>query len=443
MRVLLLSSGFFPASTGGGEVQVLLLARALKARGDVPVILAFDSEAPAITVRTDFFEGLRVERLSCPVELSWYARPKVLVDWARQWLTLERIEIVHVFLWLRLLAVASAARALGLPVVMTALEFGYFCRRFDFLKNGTDPCLTDTRGRACEICALACVSPRQRLASNLANLLPSRAEMALRTRVYRFLGRDLLNSLGSRTITDEIDEQRRSIDDDFAAIIVPSSIMFDFYKMQGASEQKLHRIPYAAEAPLQPGERRNRPSSPSSSLRVSFIGRFDPAKGLHVLIDAFGRVSGAEISLNIWGPENSGPADYVSKMRLRAQADPRMHWMGLLPHDRLGEAFGETDVLVVPSIWYENAPVIISEALTYGCPVICSDTPGMVDLIQNGVNGFTFSMGDVAELAQILTRLVRDPEVLRAIQQCVHPPPPANQIFDQIVSIYNHALMRR
>jgi hypothetical protein len=52
-------------------------------------------------------------------------------------------------------------------------------------------------------------------------------------------------------------------------------------------------------------------------------------------------------------------------------------------------------------------------------------------------------MGDVAELAQTLTRLVRDPEVLRAIQQCVHPPPPATQIFDQIVSIYKHALMRR
>src|SRR5688500_3704464 len=131
MRVLLLSSSFFPASTGGGEVQVLLLARALKARGDDPVILAFERDAPSITVRTDFFEGLRVEWLSSPTARSWYARPKLLVDWARQWLTLERIEIVHVFLWVHLLAVASAARALGLPVVMTALEFGYFCRRFD------------------------------------------------------------------------------------------------------------------------------------------------------------------------------------------------------------------------------------------------------------------------------------------------------------------------
>jgi GT2 family glycosyltransferase len=77
--------------------------------------------------------------------------------------------------------------------------------------------------------------------------------------------------------------------------------------------------------------------------------------------------------------------------------------------------FDDLDVLVVPSIWIENAPFIIREAFAAGVPVVTSDLGGMAEMVREGVDGLLFPAGDAAALGAILRRLADDRPLLDAL----------------------------
>ena len=76
----------------------------------------------------------------------------------------------------------------------------------------------------------------------------------------------------------------------------------------------------------------------------------------------------------------------------------------------------DIDVLVVPSLWWENAPLTIHEAFLSKTPVVTSDIGGMKELVQHGVNGLHFKAGDAADLASVLRGLALDREALRKLE---------------------------
>ena len=73
--------------------------------------------------------------------------------------------------------------------------------------------------------------------------------------------------------------------------------------------------------------------------------------------------------------------------------------------------FREIDVLVVPSIWYENAPLVIQEAFLSRTPVIASRIGGIPELVKDGVNGLLFDAGDPRDLKAKLEYVMNYPEV--------------------------------
>ncbi len=66
-------------------------------------------------------------------------------------------------------------------------------------------------------------------------------------------------------------------------------------------------------------------------------------------------------------------------------------------------------MLVVPSQWYENRPLVILEALAAGVPVLCTDLGGMRELVQEGVQGHRFPFGDAQRLRDLLAELLGEP----------------------------------
>ena len=78
--------------------------------------------------------------------------------------------------------------------------------------------------------------------------------------------------------------------------------------------------------------------------------------------------------------------------------NPNIHIMGELENKDKRKAFEEIDVLIVPSLWYENSPLVIAEAFLSKIPVITSNIGGMAELVKDGENGFTFPVGDAEKL---------------------------------------------
>jgi len=90
----------------------------------------------------------------------------------------------------------------------------------------------------------------------------------------------------------------------------------------------------------------------------------------------------------------------------------------------------------VPSVWDENAPVVMLEALAHRCPIVCSGSRGMTDLVQNDVNGLTFVMGDARALAGCLRRLVEEPGVVERLRGQIRRPQSSDEIAARIVELY-------
>jgi glycosyltransferase involved in cell wall biosynthesis len=148
-------------------------------------------------------------------------------------------------------------------------------------------------------------------------------------------------------------------------------------------------------------------------LRLAFLGNLQPHKGLHVLVEAFRLQPSDSLSLEVWGSPEHAPA-YVRELRRR---DPRVVFRGEFGPQERGRVLDEIDILVFPSIWYENSPLTIHEAFQAGIPVVASDLGGMAELVIPLRNGLTFRAGDATDLARQLGRLESEPGLVSRLSR--------------------------
>ena len=143
-----------------------------------------------------------------------------------------------------------------------------------------------------------------------------------------------------------------------------------------------------------------------------YIGTQIPAKGVDLLIKAFGSLAG-ESALRIWG-RNRGPETDGLKALARdlpGNAGSRVQWMGEYRNTEIvPDVFNRCDAIVVPSIWAENSPLVIHEALQAGVPVITADYGGMAEYVHHEENGLLFKHRDIESPARQMQRLGDDPQ---------------------------------
>jgi len=156
-------------------------------------------------------------------------------------------------------------------------------------------------------------------------------------------------------------------------------------------------------------------------LRVLFLGTFVPHKGPQVLAQALAQLP-EEVALRIEARAH-GPSPFPAWQEEVAQAAAgRLAVGGPVPPGDVAGLIADHDVVVVPSTWAENAPLVALEARAVGRPVISSDLGGLTELVEHGRDGLRFPAGDAAALATILARLT-DREALVALAASVEAPP--------------------
>jgi glycosyltransferase involved in cell wall biosynthesis len=161
----------------------------------------------------------------------------------------------------------------------------------------------------------------------------------------------------------------------------------------GADPARTVIAPITALAPEHMPERPR--ANRSGTTRFLFVGRFIERKGIDVLLDAFARVEGGELWLVGDGPQR----EMVDEAAAR---DPRIRTLGHLQGTRLEDAYRDTDLLVVPSL-YEPWGLVVHEGLAHGLPVIVTDQVGAGDdLIESGKNGYVVPTGSSEGLADAM-----------------------------------------
>ncbi|MBE7210926.1 MAG: glycosyltransferase family 4 protein [Gluconacetobacter diazotrophicus] len=169
------------------------------------------------------------------------------------------------------------------------------------------------------------------------------------------------------------------------------------------------------EPPLRPAD---------GALRIGFFGQISVLKGIEVVIEAarlLDRTAGTgpgqpDIVLSVHGDHTNQPPAFRDNFPARmADAPPTLEFRGRYDNAGVGALMESVDAVLVPSIWWENSPVVIQEAFRHGRPVICSDIGGMAEKVTNGVDGLHFPVGDARGLVAALRRLAADPELLRRL----------------------------
>lgn len=167
---------------------------------------------------------------------------------------------------------------------------------------------------------------------------------------------------------------------------------------------------------------------------IGFIGQIAPHKGTDLLLKAFQRLPRGSAELRIYGPADQDP-EYMST--LQALGEGRLvSFKGTFPAEKMAEVLHEMDLLVIPSRWYENSPLVLLNALATHTPVLVSDVEGMTEFLEPGRNGFAFKRGSVDDLTQHLRQLIDDPEALFALSRTTNYERTTHLMAEETLAIY-------
>lgn len=175
--------------------------------------------------------------------------------------------------------------------------------------------------------------------------------------------------------------------------LAPSQFMRDIMVEWGEPASKFDIVPNPADLPASP--------APSGGGYVLGVGRLAVTKGFETLIRAAVRVPTLPIRI-----AGTGPDEERLKSIARSIGATNVTFLGFVPSDELREIRMRADAVAVPSVWYENSPLAILEAMGEGLPVIASVIGGIPELVSDGENGLLAAPGDVEAWATALRRFM-------------------------------------
>jgi len=165
-----------------------------------------------------------------------------------------------------------------------------------------------------------------------------------------------------------------------------------------------------------------KPVEEPHEIVFGFIGTFIWNKGAHVLIKAFKMVENDRLKLKIFGRGDERDP-YVNELLNLAKEDSRIEFCGTFDYEELPEIMKGISVLVIPSSYKENFPLVMQTSLAYKKPVIASQVGGMPEVIRDGKNGLLFEPENVEQLARIIHSISENPEKIQKLKDGIRPPP--------------------
>lgn len=228
------------------------------------------------------------------------------------------------------------------------------------------------------------------------------------------------------------------------AYISPSRFLRDRYVAWGLPADRFHVIENAVAGTAAPA--RQLPQGGKRD-RFAFFGQISAFKGLQVVLDAINRIPDdlwGDATLSVFGGNlEYQPEAFRNRFEaLMERAGRRARFYGSYRQDELPSLMRDVDWVIVPSIWWENSPVVIQEAFLHRRPLIVTGIGGMAEKVEDGVNGLHFRVGSVENLADRFIQALGDADLWPALAAKAATPPDPRHVVQDHVDVYrgNHSL---
>ena len=442
MKIAYVVHQFFPRHITGTETYTFELAKSMQERGYEVSVLCYEHSTfkgvPRKGVLHDEYNGLPVTRF-CYDSRKWkepalyeYYNPE-FGEMSLDFFGKEKPDVVH-FTHNSLLSTSliDSAEQLGLPIMLTLTDFWYICPSMQLIRGDGKPCKGPDDDLPCIDCYY--LASGSDITAPLRRLFPERLRKkaedireAIRKKIILTLaGKDRF----TKAVLDRPDFLKEKMSH-FDVVIAPTIFLRDTFVKAGYDEDRFRVINFGINLGLLAGiEKKKAPR-----LRVGFVGTLREHKGPHLLLEALRKLERDDIEVAIYGSEKQFP-EYAARLRALAGDDRRVRFCGTFPREDIGRVLANMDVLVMPSMWHENSPLMLLYALASRTPVITSDSGGLSEFIEDGVNGLLFEKGSVSALAARVERLASDRDFARRLSEAPVSVKSIKEHSDEIESIY-------
>jgi glycosyltransferase involved in cell wall biosynthesis len=428
---------FYPDPIGGTEVYVAALAAGQRRRGVDAVITA-----PGEHDESYDYEGLPVRRFAIGADLSlrdlYGLGDHIAAASFERILDDERPDLVHLHALTSAvsLRLVRAARQRGVSVVFTYHTPTVSCQRGTLLRWGHEVCDGRLDVRRCTACTLHGLG-LARSASVALSLLPARAGRALGKRgraggmwtALRMTELVALRHSAFRSLIEEVDR-----------VVVLCRWTERLLRYNGVDPDKIILSRHGLN---QPASASSTPRAPRWPMRVAFLGRLDPTKGVDLLIAALQALPDAPVELDIYGIAQEGSTEYSTWLHRMAASDARIRMLLPVPSGQVVELLAGYDILAVPSRWLETGPQVVLEAFAAGTPVLGARLGGVAELVADGVDGLLIQPGSIEAWHEAISRLVEEQELLDRLRAGVRPPRQMEEVTMEMTELYTRVCSTR
>jgi glycosyltransferase involved in cell wall biosynthesis len=417
LRILHAIHDFLPRHQAGSEIYAAALCRALAPRHHVTVLCAdYDPARPHGSIAWRMHGGLPVAELANNWAFDRFAetyRPASLRAPLDHVLRATAPDVVHVHNLLNLsFDLPALARAHGAAVVATLHDFTTVCpsggqrvhRAERHVCHDIDPV-------RCARCFRESPYPARMAAARLGGraagtvVAAARWLRALAPALADRAARDVASRVDAGAAEpDDISDRlaaAREVLGSLDLVVSPSAALARDLVRFGLPPERTVVADYGFER--LPVVRRPRAGGP---LRIGTAGTLTWHKGAHVLLEAARGLRGA-YEIEVAGDVHVFP-EYTAELRKLAEGLP-VTFSGRYERHDTAAVFAGFDVLVVPSLWPENSPLVIHEAFMAGVPVVGARIGGIPELVADGICGLLFDANRPETLTEALQRLVDAP----------------------------------
>jgi len=410
MNILFALHQFFPNHYTGTERLVLNMSKQMQRMGHSVNVLTYGlTEEEGFTRRwmgflTKEYEyqgvpviSIRHEEITAEVNLSIF--DMTMKEIISKNVTREKFDILHVCHPMRIGIVIKIARQKNIPIVLSLTDVWLPCPKGIAVLPDGQLCLDSENGNRC-----------------IRKCFGSKLESRIKQRM-----RDLA-------------EVSKSVD----CVVTGTHFLKQLYQQHNFSAD-IKVIPFGKDYT---NVRRNQKTySADSTITLGFLSTLVEHKGAHVLIKAFNSANMNNLRLKIYG-HYFGHKDYYNILKDMAGDNPKIEFLGAYQYEDMADMLDEIDVLVVPSTWWENSPLVLLRALAHGVPAIVSDLGGLTESIKDGENGFTFATGDAASLTKVLRRIGQNPAILNDLKARIQPPPRVEEEAFEYEKLYTSLIKK-
>jgi glycosyltransferase involved in cell wall biosynthesis len=425
VKLLYVVHYFLPYHQAGTEIYTYTMAAEMAKRHEVTILTTEDADITPgeFRVERDKYENIPVIRIyrSEPVDFKASYKSDKMDDIFAGLVDELQPDMAHFQHLYRLsIGFIDVLAAKHIPRVLTLADYWFICPPIILLKPGFVRCTGPEKGVVCASCGNAVgeefagsfaarllgSSPAQQQAAQmvhrLKNSLPDSVVQIAKNIKDRAVATAPAGGKRMDLLCERYDLMMKALKK-VNLILAPSRFLRETHVEAGVPPYIISYSDYGFDMNLFPRRPRRKYEPP---LKVGFMGTIVSHKGVHVLVEAMRHLKGAE--LHIWGDLTHFPA-YVNSLKKAAEGLPVI-FEGRYEHKDVSNILSGFDVLVVPSLWWENSPLTIHEAFLMGVPVIASRCGGMGELVADEM--FLFEPEDSLEIARLLQNIVNRPALL-------------------------------